>query len=346
MPPTTSSSPRSCVSVLAPTTAKVPPTEAKRLCPELNAAVDWALRAQRCDVALVVARTLAVGGEQFGPDIDSLSSISRTARDPKVRDTATAAGAARPRHRLELHRSRPGRRSWPIWRSASDRQPSASWPRITSPGTQRPTGSRARSALTHLDCAERLADELGDTWQLASIRQARGIALRGRELDDPEGALAAFEQAMHTYALAGDAMHVNNARYMMASTVADAGLDVPDACEWAEECAAYARRSGNRHELAHAILTRAALGACDDVEADLTEVMARFRAVGDLRCLTRCYLLLAKRAPTGGADRTAATRRSTWPGRRTISICRRRRSSGSSPPTGTAATSSSLRSLR
>ena len=33
--------------------------------------------------------------------------------------------------------------------------------------------------------------------------------------------MAAFESAMRTFALAGDALHVNNARYMMAATAAE-----------------------------------------------------------------------------------------------------------------------------
>jgi hypothetical protein len=93
-------------------------------------------------------------------------------------------------------------------------------------------------------------------------------------------------------------MHVNNARYMMAATAADSGHRTDHAVQWAEQCAAYARASGNRQELAHAELTRARLTGGPDVEADLAEAVDAFRSVGDLRCLARSYLLLAgRRAP-------------------------------------------------
>jgi hypothetical protein len=78
----------------------------------------------------------------------------------------------------------------------------------------------------------------------------------------------------------------------------------------------YAEHSGNRHELAHAMLVRAALGlstvdttagegALSTVERDLSDAVEVFRAVGDLRCLTRGYLQLAQARP---ADRTALLR--------------------------------------
>ena len=273
--------------------------EAKRLCPELNAAVHWALNERRPDVALSVARTLAVGGEQFGPDIDSLSSIARAARDSGVRTSASALelldlGIALSYSDLDLV----AELSDLALSIADDKDSELAAHHLA--GICAAYRQQGKVALTHLETAERLADELVDTWQLASVRQAKGIALRGREVDEPDAALVAFEQAMNTYAQAGDAMHVNNSRYMMASTVAEANLGLAEARDWAEQCAAYAQETGNQHELAHAILTRAALGASPDLEADLEQVIARFRAVGDLRCLTKCYLLQARdRTPAG-----------------------------------------------
>lgn len=95
-------------------------------------------------------------------------------------------------------------------------------------------------------------------------------------------------------------MHVNNSRYMMASTAAVAGLRMQEATSWAEQCAAYARECGNQHELAHAMLTRATLPAAPDPDPDLDEAIVEFRTVGDLRCLTRALLLLADRRPAAG----------------------------------------------
>jgi hypothetical protein len=64
-----------------------------------------------------------------------------------------------------------------------------------------------------------------------------------------------------------------------------------------EQCAEYARRRGNRHELAHAELTRARLDGEAAAMTALPEAVSTFRAVGDLRCLARGYLLLAERRP-------------------------------------------------
>ncbi|HEU4911503.1 MAG TPA: hypothetical protein VFV76_06365, partial [Actinomycetes bacterium] len=150
-----------------------------------------------------------------------------------------------------------------------------------------------RSALAHLEAAERLAERLGDTWQLASVRQARGVALRSA--DDLDAAMVAFESAMHSFASAGDAMHVNNARYMMAATAAERGHPTEAALVWVDQCAEYARSTGNRHELAHAELTRARL--TPDEPPDLTDAVATFRRVGDFRCLVRSYLLQAEQRP-------------------------------------------------
>src|SRR6185295_5196257 len=100
----------------------------------------------------------------------------------------------------------------------------------------------------------------------------------------------------------GDANMVDNVRYMMAATAADFGLPTERALIWCEECVEFARRNGNRHGLAHALLTRARLRP-DDHDVDLEETAATFRAIGDLRCLTRSYLELAEHGP---ADRQVA----------------------------------------
>jgi hypothetical protein len=121
--------------------------------------------------------------------------------------------------------------------------------------------------------------------------------LRGADLNDPDAAIAAFESSMRSYALAGDAMHVNNARYMMASTAAEAGRHTDRAMQWAQQCVEYGHASGHRHELAHAVLTRAVLSTRPDVDAELFDAVDTFRAVGDLRCLTRSYLHLAAHRP-------------------------------------------------
>ena len=84
--------------------------------------------------------------------------------------------------------------------------------------------------------------------------------------------------------------------------------------EWTDQCVGYGRSGGNAHELAHALLTRATVAGGADPEADLAEALETFRAVGDLRCLTRGHLLL----PGGGRRprRSAcSSKRSTSPRR-------------------------------
>jgi predicted ATPase/DNA-binding CsgD family transcriptional regulator len=267
--------------------------EAARLCPEVNAAVSWAL-GRDPGIALALACALSVGGEQYGPDLDSLASIAKVARDPDAREIATAAdlfvlGMALCYGDLDLVAE--------LAALALDRvtDPRSELAARHLAGYSEAYRHNPRSALTHLDVAEPLARDLQDTWALASVRQARGIALR--ELGAGEAALAAFDSAMQTFALSGDAMHVNNARYMMAATAADFGQRTDAATAWVEQCAEYARRRGNRHELAHAELTRARLDGEAAAMTALPEAVSTFRAVGDLRCLARGYLLLAERRP-------------------------------------------------
>ncbi|MET1019164.1 MAG: hypothetical protein ABWX62_04190, partial [Microterricola sp.] len=149
------------------------------------------------------------------------------------------------------------------------------------------------TAIAHLDAAEDLALALGEHWELASIRQMRGVALRTTSAD-PEVILAEFASAMRAYAAAGDATHTNNVRYMMALTAAEQDLDAEQAATWAAECVAYASAVGNEHELAHAHLVQAMLGLLSADE--MRELLDTFRHVGDLRCVTRTLVIMADAA--------------------------------------------------
>ncbi len=265
---------------------------ARHLSPEAKFAVNWAI-AEQHELLLPLTRALAVLAEQYGPDFDSLDAIARAARDPYVRSRATASdlldiGIALCYGDIELVAELAA-----LALDVADSDESELAARHLA-GYADAYRHHGRPALTHLDVAERLASERHELWQLASVLQGKGLALRGRELDDPRAAIAAFESAMQTYALAGDVMHVNNARYMMASAAAEAGVQTEEAAVWAEQCVVYARESGNRHELAHALRTRATLATGPDADRDLAQAVDTFRAVGDLRCLTRSYLLLAR----------------------------------------------------
>jgi tetratricopeptide (TPR) repeat protein len=270
---------------------------ANQLCPEVNAAVHWALDAQH-PLALSLATALAVGVEQYGSDVDSLRTLARAAQDPQL------LAAAQPADLLKIGTTlclidlelvdRLAQRALAIADDAASRLAAHHLAGLADANR-----GRAASALLHLDQAERLAGEAHATWELAAVRQARGIALRSLGNGQYPEAIAAFEQALQDYARAGDALHVSNVRYMMATTAAEAGLEPVRARAWARQCADYARANGNQHELAHALLTESMLSANGDsgTVANLEDAVATFRELGDLRCLTQGTVQLAERVP-------------------------------------------------
>jgi tetratricopeptide (TPR) repeat protein len=264
----------------------------KRIVPEVAAAIDWAI-AEDAGLAVSLARSLAVLLEHSGPDVDSLATIARAARAPAIRTTATTTevceiGSTLIYGDLDLLAEVA---AFALRTAADDRSRLAAH---LLAGWADAFQGRTTSAIVHLEVAEALAIEHRDLWRLAEVRQAKGQALR---IDDPAAAIAMFESAAEMYSLAGDAMHVNNCRYMMAIAAADTGHRIDEAVAWTEQCEAWARASGNHHELAHARITRVALTSSPDDDDTLLEAVDTFRAIGDLRCLTRCYLLLAARRP-------------------------------------------------
>lgn len=263
---------------------------AASLCVDVNAAAQWAI-SHDPRLALALTTALAVGAEQYSPDAASLDSIARAASDARVRDVATpnqllTLGIVLCYSNVDLATD-----LGTYALTMADDEPSQLAAHHLA-GYAQAYQHKTDVAIEHFDLAESLAVALDDTWQLASVLQGRGIALRDH---DAEAAIAAFESSIHAYAMAGDTMHVNNTRYMMAATAADAGIHLDQAQVWAKECVAYARESGNHHELAHALLALATLSASPEV--DLLGLTEEFRNVGDLRCLTRAMLLLARDRP-------------------------------------------------
>jgi len=265
------------------------------LSPELNAAVRWALAAGHPSAPRLAA-SLAVGVEQYGSDVDSVRTVAMAARDERLLAAASPQqlydlGVALAFVDLHLVDGLAERAL-----AVADDAPS----RLAAHHLAGLAGAyhdRLSDALVHLGLAERLAIELDDRWQLAAVRQMRGVAFRHATPPDSRRALADFERAMRGYLRAGDAMHANNARFMMAFAAADDGLEPERATVWADECADYARSTGNVHELAHARLVQAMLrtDAADDLE-ELDDLVATFRRLGDLRCITRSLVLRARRA--------------------------------------------------
>jgi predicted ATPase/DNA-binding CsgD family transcriptional regulator len=268
------------------------------LCPEANAALRWTI-AEGSPLAPSLAASLAIGVEQYGSDVDSLEGLARAARDEKVLAQATsrellAIGDALAFFDVELV-SVLAERALAI--AGDDDGERLAAHRLA--GVAAAHGPTPDAALPHLDAAEALALALGERWQLGATRQYRGIALRAMALrandeDLLRASFDAFETAVLAYASAGDEAHVHNVRFMMALTAAETGSDTARAAAWAAECARYAERTGNEHELAHARIAQATLGV--DEEVELTELIDTFRQLGDLRCVNRGLLLRAARA--------------------------------------------------
>ena len=279
------------------------------LCPEVNAAVRWALAAGHPS-ALSLASYLAIGVEQYGSDVDSVRTVAMAARDERV------AGAASTQQLLDLATAL----AFVDLDLVDDLAVRAVAMADDAPsqlaahhlaGLAGAYHDRLSDALVHLGLAERLALELDDGWQLAAVRQMRGVAFRHATPPDSRRALADFERAMRGYLKTGDRMHANNARFMMAFAAADDGLEPEQAARWAAECADYARSTENAHELAHANLVQAMLRADAAAERgdraesralvdDVDELLARFRGLGDVRCVTRSLILRARLADTAG----------------------------------------------
>jgi predicted ATPase/DNA-binding CsgD family transcriptional regulator len=272
--------------------------QARAAIPEITAALRWTI-AHRPGAAPELAAALATVAEHVGPDAAALTAIADAARDPGVRARARATdllgmGAGVAYHSVELLQDIADLALTRIDGPAAE----LAAHHLAGSAAAFAGGSEVRGSLVHLDRAARLADELDERWQRAMIHQLRGIAL---SRVDPAGALAAFAAAAEAFALAGDAMHVNNARFMMAQTAATAGIRRAEAVGWAEQSIDYARERGHAHELAHARLALAGLRPGPAGAEHAAAALPTFRAVGDLRCVVRCCLRLADDRPPGEA---------------------------------------------
>ena len=273
---------------------------ARRVTPDAAAALRWATGADP-GLAVALARSLSIVAERCGPQLDSLDALAGAARDPAVIEAAGAPdlyelGIALSFGDLDLVADLAAVAA----AKAAAAGPGDLQARVAAAhlaGVADAYRHEPLSAVAHLGEAARLAGELGDYPHVGSIHQARGIALP-RPRQRPRGD-ARLRGGHRRYAEAGDPMHVNNTRYMMASTTAATGHRASEAAAWAAESAAYARATGNDHELAHATLAGASLSPGATPPAVLHGAAAAFRAAGDLRCLTRTYLLLAGQVPAG-----------------------------------------------
>jgi predicted ATPase/DNA-binding CsgD family transcriptional regulator len=132
----------------------------------------------------------------------------------------------------------------------------------------------------------------GEHWLEASALQGCGIARTSRT-----DAFADWELAVSRFVAAGDLMHANNVRYMLAARALEDGVRLDDVPVWLRECESFAASRGYRHELAHiqrelAVYERMR-GRLDVARGLLDSVLPVFRQAGDFRCVMRTLLELA-----------------------------------------------------
>ncbi|HLK72603.1 MAG TPA: LuxR C-terminal-related transcriptional regulator [Streptosporangiaceae bacterium] len=148
------------------------------------------------------------------------------------------------------------------------------------------------AAVRCLDRTISYAATAPDPWLEGFALQARGRARAA--LGE---AFADWEQAVTRFVVAGDLLHANNVRFMLADRAVDARVRVSDVPVWLDECETYAAGHGFRHELAHVRLARAKYqrirGDSGASRPLLDAALPVFRQAGDFRCTARTFLELA-----------------------------------------------------
>ena len=156
---------------------------------------------------------------------------------------------------------------------------------------------REEEAMAELDRARAGFEEQGETNMVGLSRMAEGLIR-----SDPGAAMAAFESSLLTCLQAGNRWHANSVRLMLARRAIEAGDRLDEVPGWLDECERFAAdHDGLRHDRAHALAARAewaASAAGPGPDLVLAERAAEaFRQHGDLRCLVRALLLLARTEP-------------------------------------------------
>ena len=159
-------------------------------------------------------------------------------------------------------------------------------------------------AVPCLDLAISYAASAEDSWLEGSALQARGMA-RGK----PQDAFTDWDQAVTRFVIAGDLMHANNVRFMLARRAVDTHTRLHDVPVCLDECESYASSHGFRFEHAHARLVR---GMYQRIQGDpgqarqlLDAVLPVFREAGDFRCIAQTLFELAQLSTTGDPVITA-----------------------------------------
>ncbi len=153
---------------------------------------------------------------------------------------------------------------------------------------------REEDATSALGAAEATFREQGDGLMAGMCLMAIGLGRR-----DPADAVTALEASMLAFLEAGSRWHTQSVRLMLARRAIEAGLRLDEVPVWLRESASFAAEpDGLHHDRVHAQAAEAewaaARGADDESRALAREASESFRHLGDLRCLVRSLLLLAR----------------------------------------------------
>ncbi len=169
---------------------------------------------------------------------------------------------------------------------------------------------RPQPAVVHLERAAQDFHALGDDWHEAFSLQLLGMALE----DGVGDGMPSLEQAADSFGRLGDLVKRGNVLLHMAGGAIDTGVRLADAQGWLDEGHRFAVLTANQQDLLHAEMFQARLDQRRGDEAAtgpaFTSLIARFRRIGDRRCVVRC-LLGAGRAAAADDDNETARRHLT-----------------------------------
>lgn len=156
---------------------------------------------------------------------------------------------------------------------------------------------RTETAGVALGRAEASFRQRGDLMMAGMCLMALGL---GRP--DPVEAVTDLEGAFLTFLEGGGQWHAQSMRLMLARRAIEAGVRLDDVPQWLDDSDRFlADRDGLRHDRAHALAARAEWAEAKGDSAACRrlgpEAVTAFRQHGDLRCLVRAHLLVARTEP-------------------------------------------------
>jgi predicted ATPase/DNA-binding CsgD family transcriptional regulator len=153
-------------------------------------------------------------------------------------------------------------------------------------------------AVRCLDQAISYAAGAEDPWLEGSALAARGMART-----NPQEAFTDWERAVTRYVIAGDLMHANNVRFLLAREAVRTRTRLDDVPIWLDESESYAASHGLTHEHAHVRLVRGMYqriqGNPGQARLLLDAALVVFREAGDFRCIAQTLFELAQLSAAG-----------------------------------------------